>query len=154
MDKEIQRFFDGIEEIEDKNCGGCLFFCYAFYRFLIENNMETDTFQIKQYNYEKWNIEHNLEWIEGNNDDDPVSSNHFTFLYKENEYDGEGLVKKNTFSHYRNSEILYGLNGVINIVEHFCKECLIKSGWNDIFDREYAIEKIKENLDLDLSDVR
>ena len=153
---DISPFFDAIIDIPDKNRGGCLFFCYAFWKWLKQNGYSTETFQIEQYDddYSTTNIENNLEWIENNGaNNNPISSHHFSWWYEGEQYDAEGAVDNTIYGHF-DSEVLYGLNtSRCCLVEEFCQKALIYSGWNCTFDRSDAIETLKEVLDIDLSDV-
>lgn len=159
-------FFKGVQSIENKNRGGCLFFCYAFYKWLKQNNMPTDSFQIIQYDEENsCRITNNILWVSSkinnlpNHYSSPQSSSHFTWLYNGIEYDGYGEVRE-TSRHRRwervDNEVLYGLNNSglkINLVEEFCTKALNYSSWNDWFERNEAIEIISETLGIDLYDV-
>lgn len=150
---DISPFFDAITDIPDKNRGGCLFFCYAFWKWLKKHGHETETFQISQYDEnQRADIDSNLEWINGNADN-PTSSYHFSWWYQDNHYDAEGAVDDSIYSDL-DSEVLYGLNtSRCCLVEEFCREALLYSGWNDRFCRKLAIHTIKETLDIDLGDV-
>lgn len=154
MNKNLKGFFEGIKDIEDKNAGGCLFFAHVFWRYLKKNNLPTNSFEIVQYSPSyKDAIEHNIKWINKDNDvKHPISSFHFTWLYEYTEYDGEGEVGDRFFHLKR--KVLYGLNGMSNLVEEFCVQALNKSSWNSMFERNDAIEIIKYNLDIDMSDVQ
>lgn len=152
MKVDLDNFFNPISSIEYKNRGGCLFFCYCFWLWLKKNGYDTSSFQIKQYCYDGANIEHNLDWLEGDIDG-AQSSSHFTFIYKGIEYDGDGEACIEPYSDYP-QKILDGLNAnVCCLVEDFCVSALNDAPWNDTFDRESAIERVESVLDIDLSNV-
>jgi len=148
MPKIIQDFLDGIAGIPDKNAGGCLFFCYAFFLWLKKNNLPTDKFYIVQYAYCIENIQQNLQYIYG---EMPVSSSHFSWVYEEIEVDGEGFLDQLNYKHHEKERLRqiaeHGLN------EAFCIDALKKARWYPEFNRKQAIKTLKHNLDLDLNHV-
>jgi hypothetical protein len=149
---DVSPFFDAIYDIENKNRGGCLFFCYAFWKWLKKNGHSTESFQIVQYDYDKTPIMQNIQWI-NTNKGNPVSSNHFAWIYQGVEYDSEGIIK-----HKKNylREILYGLNSPklnVDLVEQFCVKALTKSCWNDEFDRKGVIDDLVYSLGVNLYNV-
>ena len=147
-DTDVQEFIDLVAPIRNKELGGCLVMCYAFYRWLEHKGLDQDTFYIVQYDsmYDGDNIEHNLAWIEGKNDE-PTSANHFTRLYHDKEYHSTG--------HYRNSygrTVLTGLTEK-DIIEEFCIDALNYAPWNGDFDRPTEIPRLELILGIDLSEI-
>lgn len=152
MKIDLDLFFNPISHIENKNHGGCLLFCYVFWKWLKKNGYETSSFRIKQYCYDGVYIEHNLDWLEGDIDG-AQSSSHFTFLYDGFEYDGDGEACLDPFSGYKKI-VLDGLNtNVCCLIDKFCVSALNEANWNDFFDREYAIGEIEKALGIDLSEI-
>lgn len=152
MKIDLDDFFNPIRHIEYKNHGGCLFFCYVFWKWLERNGYDTSSFKIKQYCYDGINIEHNLDWLEGDIDG-AQSSSHFTFIYEGIEYDGNGEADTEPYESYQKT-VLDGLNtNVCCLVEEFCLSALNDAPWNDTFDREYAIKEVEGIFDIDLSEV-
>ena len=157
---DVSDFFNQIKDIPKKNAGGCLFFCYAFYKWLKKNDFPTDSFQIVQYDTSGYRLGSNLAWINNarNNEDNacyPQASDHFTFVYDGVECDGNGLFNKARWSDCR-VEVLHGLNipsMSVDLVEEFCVQALMEGEWNSEFNRGAAIEEIKECLDIDLGNV-
>lgn len=148
---KMQKFFNGVKSIKNKNAGGCLFFCYAFWKFLEKENLPTDTFQIVQYDYADLRYtEHNLKFINGEIAY-ATSSRHFTWMYEGVEYDGYGKVVEVQFGL---RTVLNGLqNEFENLVDKFCESALINGNWNETFNREKAIDLIYENLKIDLNSI-
>jgi hypothetical protein len=163
VDNSVKPFFDAIHDIEDKNRGGCLFFCYAFWKWLKKNGYPTDSFQIVQYDNDNERIMQNIKWIENNrgisqdfeNSGNPLSSSHFSWLYQDVEYDGNGHISKTRWVGYA-KKTLFGLNTPnlnVDLVEQFCVGALTKSFWNDDFDRKGAIDDLVYSLGVNLYDV-
>lgn len=150
----LDRFFDGVADIPDKNRGGCLFFCYAFWKWCKINNIPTDTYDVIQWeaSYEHGKIEQNLQFLHhGMNDLD--SSAHFAWTFDGELYDGYGLTtyESNTRpgDNYENIT-----NGNHDRIEEFFIRALNEDIWNTTFLRNIAIRNIKDRLDLDLHEVR
>ena len=150
---ELKGFFDAVEDIEFKNNGGCLFFCYVFFLWAQENCPEAlESFDIVQYESD-WSqaIGHNQRWLEGE-EENAMSSYHFTWTYKDRELDSEGVVD---YSEYENcvSEHLE-LTGDSTAIEMFCLSALNEcSDWNWSFNRKEAKEKLEKRLGIDLNNV-
>jgi hypothetical protein len=148
----LDSFFDGVAEIPKKNLGGCLYFCLAFWRWLKMHDMDTSSFQIVQYG-EGYQIEQNTCWIEDPDNGEPGPSYHFTWMYEGTEYDADGSDEIECTGGY-NPVTLSGLNTPYSeLVEEFCRNALLNSDWNNSFCRQDACEIIKDNLNIDMSDV-
>lgn len=145
--KDVNEFFDGISEIESKNHGGCLFFCYLFFLWLKKNNMPLKDFDIIQYHDFYDNIEHNLNWLY-DKEGDPVSSYHFTWIYDGLEYDSDGEADDYSFIRYRECLELRDEEEI----ELFCANALKFGDWNPMFDRNEAIENVHHKFGIDLSE--
>lgn len=152
MKTDVQEFFDAIYPIKDKNSGGCLFFCYAFFLWLKKNKLPLNDFQIKQYSREEYKIENNKGYHNGNT---PVSSAHFTWIYDGKEYDSIGAATRKSFTFdklsFYKSDILDTVTH--DIVESFCIDALSINQWNDAFERIPAVDHIRKTLGLELSHV-
>lgn len=141
----LDKFFDELVDIPDKNYGGCLFFCYVFWLWLLENNLPTESFQILQHDYSERSALHNLEWINGNRSINAGSSSHFTWMYEGVEYDAEGEYTRN--DDYDEIVELAGLNTAhCNLVGEFCINALTYGEWNCDFDRRGAISIVEDRL--------
>lgn len=124
--------------------------CLAFWRWLVANDMPTESFEIVQYDScsDCMRIEKNINWInEGNGT--PDSSDHFTWLYDGVEYDGEGHVDHEGWDDCTR-KILVGLNGSVQLIEKFCSVALARDMWNDCFDRFQAAEILENGLSIDM----
>ena len=152
---KLDPFFDAVAEIPNKNYGGCLVFCFLFYLWLKKNGMDTDSFEIKQYEagYEYGHILNNMEWINGV-EGDVLSSYHFTWFYEGVEYDAEGRIEDSECCvDDMYGEVLYGLTTRhVDLVKDFCLDALNAPQWNFVFDREAAHAVIMENLGIDLAE--
>lgn len=145
INTDLQAFFDGIKDIEGKNFGGCLFFCYLFFLWLEKNKMPTRSFKIVQHDYDdKYYINRNIDFIRGDRDK-AVSSWHFSWIYKGIEYDSEGT---DPMTHFSRKVLALSNKGIIR---SFCKSALIFGSWNSTFDRQEAIEHVIKTLDIDMS---
>lgn len=47
----LEKFFNGCSGIDCKNAGGCLFFCYAFWKWAKKNGLDLSSFDIVQYDW-------------------------------------------------------------------------------------------------------
>lgn len=151
MRSDLKMFFDSLNEIENRNSGGCLLMCLCFYRWLKKNNYDTSSFQIKQYDYfDKEKINHNISWLNSKTGY-PESSYHYTWIYDGEEYDSNGSYKPNEDLAF---VILDGLNTkVTDITDYFCVKALNNADWNFSFDRKKSIPLIEKNLGINLSDI-
>ena len=150
-DKIQREFIDKLAPIGNKNNGGCLFMCLLFYRWLKKEGLPTESFIIKQYDYDDMEkINHNISWIEGNTDY-PSASYHFTWIYEGEEMDSVmfgGSGKTST------GVELDGLNNIFaDVVEDFCIEALNNASWNEKFCRGDAINFIEEEFGIYMGDV-
>lgn len=139
----LEKFFSGIENIPFKNDGGCLFFCYAFKRYM-EIREDISSFRIIQYDWLGSRLQHNLSWPKNT----AISSYHFTWLWHGVEYDadgfyyGEGITFRDTLPIPHDK------------INEFCEEALTESEWNKTFNRMKAIHHIRYTLNLDLDHIR
>lgn len=140
-----EQFFMGIKDIPYKNSGGCLFFCYAFKRFFEQNGGNLSTFRIVQYHYYYEEMEHNLKWTKNSI---PIAMQHFTWTYEGKEYDGEGYRETYKADYRSVLDIPY------DDLNEFCEIALLEDQWNLSFDRDNAIDVMKDTLHLDLEVVR
>lgn len=147
----ISDFFRIIKPIPYKNAGGCLFFAYAFWRWLKKHQLDTSVFQLVQYDFfGEQDLWANMSWIAEtvSNNGTPTgktrSANHFTWLYNGEEFDSEGPC-----SHDKNCQtVLTGLNDKICLVDTFCLHALVEGGWNYCFNRGEAIAFCRDNLNM------
>jgi len=146
--EQLQVFFDLIKDIDYKNHGGCLFFCYVFFLWLKKNNYSTTSFSIIQYQMWGSYIEQNEAFIRGENSA-ATSSSHFTWKYNGIEYDADGFPKpmmtQGQSSELKGLQTRYG-----SLVKCFCESALINGDWNTMFNRNRAIEKINKTMKLRL----
>jgi hypothetical protein len=148
--EQLKVFFDAVEEIQCKNLGGCLFFCYVFFLWLKKNNYNTDSFGIIQY--DSWGnqyLRHNEAYIRGERSY-ARSSAHFTWLYEGTEYDSEGIYKgyrPKDFAELNGLQTKYG-----SLVVSFCESALINGNWNPDFQRNEAIDIIIEKFEIVIPD--
>lgn len=147
--KKLKPFFEAVKNIPCKNDGGCLLFCYCFWLWLKKNNIKTDSFQIVQYDHSsKYNIETNLKWIDGE-EEEAVSSYHYTWIYDGIEYDSEQIKPK---CKVETNEVLLGLNTKnVCLIDDFCENALNNGNWNSCFNRAKYIPIIEKSLGIDLS---
>jgi len=147
--EQLQVFFDAVKDIPKKNNGGCLFFCYIFFLWLKKNGYNTNSFSIIQYSagWDKECIVQNDAFIRGESDR-ATSSAHFTWLYNGAEYDAEGTptYRTNTFSELKGLQTRYG-----SLVKCFCENALQNGSWNPQFNRNAAIDIIKQRMKLPIS---
>ena len=147
--EELSEFFDSVADIPNKNRGGCLFFCYVFWLWLIDNDMPLDSFDIIQYDYtHRPKLGQNMEWL-CNGNLSPTSSYHFTWIYNGIEYDADGELCCFDDDGLE-CEALCIENDQI---KDFCQHAINFAPWNDEFDREEAIYIIKDRLGLSLDDI-
>lgn len=150
MKADLSDFFSAVEDIKFKNCGGCLYFCYVFYKWLKQNDMDTSDFQIIQYSKYSDEVEANLEWI--NYEEGASSAYHFTWVYDGIEMDAEGELSYEPDVEHRVE--LGGLNTpYCDVVEAFCEDALINGSWNFMFDRNEAIKIVKKTLGINTKTV-
>ncbi len=148
----LKHFFGTIKPIEYKNNGGCLFFCYVFWKYLKKHNLPYNTYQIVQYELGDSNTKRNIQFINGEVDT-ADSSRHFTWLYEGKEYDGNGETKagNSAYGTDGNRTVLNGLqNDYENLVDKFCVNALTHGDWNSMFNRKQAIKRIEKTLELEL----
>ena len=150
----VSPFFGKIENIPNKNLGGCLFFCYLFWLWLKENDLPTDSFSIFQYDFEDGDsINQNLDWILGDTDE-AGSSAHFAWKYEGIEYDSDGIRPEGGWNNYEATELL-GLNHETgSLVEEFCLNAMLYGGWNYTFDLPEALKTLGPMFDTDISKVK
>lgn len=141
---DLSPFFEAIEDIEYKNEGGCLMFCYVFYLWLKKEGHSLDSFTITQIGYD-YKIQHNMDFLEGKQEA-AASSAHFVWDYQGSRYDAEGLYRDKFF--YYDSAPLPLFE---DSIETFCLSALNNARWNPTFDRNRAIDIVQERLGLDLS---
>lgn len=112
---------------------------YAFYLYLKKEGMDTSDFQIVQYDYsDKIYTNINLNWI-NNQEGNPASSSHFSWIYNGIESDSEGKVKGQFLVFDRT--VLYGLNSRFDLIPEFCNKALsFDCRWNPTFNRQDANE--------------
>lgn len=148
-DVDVQEFIGLVAPIKNKEFGGCLVMCYAFYRWLEHKGLDQSTFHIVQYDglFDDGNIAHNLAWIDGVCDE-PTSATHFTWLYLDKEYGSNGHYKDK--SSYR--AVLTGLTNK-GLIEDFCIDALNYAPWNGDFDRGTEIPRLELILGIDLSEL-
>lgn len=147
---DVEEFFTAIEDIEFKNHGGCLLFCYTFWLWLKSQGHETDTFAIFQHSYRDVEIEHNRNWI-ANKTGTPVSAFHFTWEYQGTRYDGTGEYDVDA---HVDGVKLDLIQSDVDLTEEFCEKSLNDVWqWNDTFDRSYAAGVILNNLGICLDHV-
>ncbi len=141
--EQIAEFHQSIEDIPFKNMGGCLFFCYLFYKWLIKNNFDLRSFDIVQYSYGTYEIVTNQEFIKGNHDV-TASSYHFTWMYNGFEYDSCGELNKGTVEG-KKRVVLEGLQTRYgSLVIEFCETALSQSSWNVRFNRYNAVKHVRK----------
>ena len=150
---DVQEFFDKISDIDDKNSGGCLLFCYLFFCWLRKNDYPTDSFEIIQMSsdYEETKIQENIEFINKKRDS-AVSSAHFAWRYNGEEYDSEGALEHVRWRFYNKATL--PLFGDTNAIVALCENALINGRWNNWFDRNAAIPVIQECFGIDFSHLR
>lgn len=151
MNPKLKEFFDSIAHIQNKNAGGCLFFCYVFWLWLKKKGLPTESFQIMQYGYSKndSSLIRNIEWTRGNNNR-PGSGAHFTWLYQGTEYDGTGVINTDRWAHYYRRRLPYLNTKRIKKVEEFCQNALSNGSWNRRFNRAKAKLWIKWKLGIEV----
>lgn len=141
-DEMYDEFFDAVADIDAKNNGGCLFFCYAFLLWAKQEGIDLSTFRIKQYAVFD-EIEHNTKFFNGEVGS-AKSSWHFTWLINDVEYDGNGPTPP---VHIKKFHIF---SGDINKLENFCINALENGSWNHDFCRVHAIDVIRDNLNINI----
>jgi hypothetical protein len=141
---DLEPFFGAIKDIEEKNAGGCLMFCYVFYLWLKKNGYPLDSFTITQIGW-KNTIEHNMAFLKGERDT-AMSSSHFVWDYEGARYDGECLYLGG-YSYCDKAPLPLFEDSI----ENFCLSALNNASWNRDFDRNRAIDIVQERLGLDLS---
>lgn len=146
----VQEFFDKIKDINDKNAGGCLFFCYLFFCWLRKNNYPTDSFEIVQIAlpYEEDRIQQNIEFINKQRDS-AVSSAHFAWRYNNEEYDSDGVLNHVRWDSYPKATL--PLFGDTEAIISLCENALMNGRWNTWFKRNAAIQIISERFGIDFS---
>lgn len=150
---QIKAFYKGISPIENRNQGGCLFFCYTFYLWLEKNGYNDSSYSIIDYcnpddPEEGDSIGNNEAFIEGKNKK-AVSATHFTWMYNGQEYDSNGVVleryKPDDWKHHQFDELMKK-----HMVDKFCINALHNGSWNTTFQRAGAMKTIKEKLGIDI----
>lgn len=149
----IEKFFEEISDIPDKNRGGCLFFCYSFWKYCKKNGAPLDTFDVFQWeaHHENGKISTNLEFLHCSGDD-VDSSAHFAWTFEGKLYDGNGetTFEKTTWNNDTYENITRGNHEKL---EEFFLLSLNADLWNPTFRRNSAINILKERLELDLEEV-
>ena len=145
--RTVAPFFKKLNNIHNKNAGGCLFFAYVFWLWLKRNDLPTESFEIVQYDYNGDCSRHNLRWIAGQKKH-AISSAHFTWMYEGIEWDAAGEFNNRRSDCVR--RVLEGLNTrYASLVERFCKVALRdRDQWNVSFDRDSAVRKLRRRFDM------
>lgn len=150
---DVKEFFNKICDIDDKNAGGCLFFCYLFFCWLRKNNYPTDSFEIIQMSsmFEEDRIQENIEFINKQRES-AVSSAHFAWRYNGEEYDSEGVLNHIRWERYTKATL--PLFGDANAIVALCENALTNGRWNSCFDRNATIPIVTERFGIDLSHLK
>jgi hypothetical protein len=156
----ILKLFNSID-IPYINYGGCLYSAYAVYRKLeLEGKLNSDIAIVQLSSYSKYDIDHNLDFISGNNDK-PISSSHFvlTFDGGKTALDSNGIISigddnnwsvKHKLNYDSSSEYKYHLVIPQNMTETFSINALTYGGWNRDFCRATGVPMINKILGIDL----
>ena len=108
------------------------------------NKVNCSTFRLVQYWYNDFDLERNLEFINGNRYN-AGSSHHFAWKFHGEEMDAHGIEEREIVCCKR--RVLWELRNADQI-RTFCKSALTHGGWNDLFDRTHARECFKRNAGL------
>lgn len=146
MKTNIKPFFKAISDILHKNYGGCLFFAYAFYKWLLHNGYSIESFEIHQIGCNS-EIETNLQFIKGEHKC-ATSSYHFIWKYEGVFYDSDGLYDGALGNNYTHLPLFP------NSIDNFCVSALTQGEWNPLFRRNAAIDLMADRLSLDFEHVR
>lgn len=135
---KVKEFCSLVEDIPDKNAGGCLIMCYSFWKWAGD-----ETFCIVQHNRWGDGLKNNRAWIKGELDE-ASSDNHFSWKYRGEQYDSLGRCS--------GGEELWELNE-LGLIDKFCLSAINNSSWNYAFDRATAIPELEDLLGIDLSEI-
>ncbi len=154
-DHEITEFFTAIEEIDHKNRGGCLLFCYAFFLWLKSRGHDLHDFTIYHV-AGNWGylINTNIDFLDGRQTE-PTSGWHFVWKYNGEifdscgryflSYDDVNLFPENkAFSHFGTRE---------TAIANFCIAALNKHEWNTRFHRPQGMDIAESNLMIEFAGV-
>lgn len=139
--KETREF---LSDIEDINCGGCLFAAYAIYLVLKKHNILPETFALVALNGTEYQDNHitNLHFL-SDLTKKATSSNHFgwTFDGGRTVYDTDSQLDLNKYKH----QLIIPQHKI----EQFCKSALFDcSKWAYWFDRKTQLPIIEEKLGI------
>lgn len=132
---------------------------YLFYHWLKKHDLPLNDFTIVQYeaDYEQ-TIYHNEEWIEnslnGNCENSPESSTHFSWIYNGEEWDGNGPIDDEMLEDFVREELTALRSDRVDLIDEFCTQALVNSDWNFFFSRDEAIDYILDTMDINLNHVR
>jgi hypothetical protein len=134
----IYKFLNVIEKCTTINAGGCLWAIYIFVLYCKDNNIDLKNIKIKQYDEDSLKIETNLKFsLNQSKKSYPVA--HFSFLYKNIEFNSGGFEKKK----HLKVMILEPLD-----IEYFCISTLENGKWNERFNVKKEGHKICKVLNV------
>lgn len=160
----VNEFVSVVRNDKDANLGGCLYYCLALYRLLKMNNADMTKFKIYQYGLSySDNKEFNTQWINKRingieTTENPKSDWHFFWEYDGVMADPEGSFEDRKDDGQVINFIKYGLaldliHSDLDLTEEFCIKALNTKQWNSRFSRIVGAKILKENFDIDMSDI-
>jgi len=134
---KIEKTFKKLKDIPNLNCGGCLIAAYSVYKKVI-NNSNVRIVQLSNYSGDK-NLQHNMAFVKGINKV-ATSAHHFGITMDNGKtiYDSTGIYTK-----YVDYYIIPR-----DKTHEFCKSAILKSSWNNTFDRKTYIPQIFKKLKI------
>lgn len=156
---EMWEFFTSIEGIPNKGKGGCLFFCFAFFRWLQKHGFDTNDFTILQIDsFWHQSKSNNVAFIQ-TGEGQPEAAWHFVWKYCDELYDGNSFDNDPDTNGYTPVDLFPLLNSPgffetrDQAIEQFCIRALNHDSWNTMFSRGYAKDVMRHNLDLEFDEI-
>lgn len=134
---KIQKTYKKLEDIHTLNYGGCLIAAYAVYKKNI-NNTKIQIVQISSYLGDS-DLYRNKEFILGNSKI-ATSGHHFGITMDNGVtiYDSKGIIQDD------DEKLIIPRNKT----HEFCKSAILKSRWNNSFDRKKYVPIIFKRLKI------